>query len=91
MIVLEKIEDLQKIKYGDYLIGVEHYGGGYRTMKGLYHGNRVKEGNTFVEIQADDNWKGARGTMLDLEIASICILEPEDVYYSEEFVEKHLK
>jgi len=91
MILLETVEDLKKIQYGDYLIGVESYGEGYRVCKGLIHSDYVRDGSNYVEIKADDEWGGARGTMLDISVASISIVETSDNEYNKKFIEKNIK
>lgn len=91
MVLLETVEELKELQYGDYLVGVEKYGDGYRVCKGILHNNYVRNGSKYVKIKADDEYGGARETKLDISVASISILETSDSEYNERFVEKHMK
>jgi hypothetical protein len=58
------------IKKNDYVEGYEHYGHTTRKTKGWVNSVRTDGEHTYYDIQADDNWKGARGTILLSELGN---------------------
>lgn len=66
---------MQEIEINNYIEGFEYYGETIKKVKGWV--DRINsDGNTF-EIQADDYWDGARGTMILSELGEVIKLKDE--------------
>lgn len=57
------------IKKDDYIKGAEQYGPNLiiRDVYGWVNYITEQNGHTICDIQADDNWNGARGTLISTE------------------------
>lgn len=62
----------------DYVEGYEYYGDKTRKTKGWVESVRTNGEYIFYNIQADDGWKGARGTTLTSELGKVEKLEPKE-------------
>lgn len=66
------------IKKDDYIEGIEYYGFGTRKTRGWVN-NISNDGEFFVyDIQADDGWKGHRGTLIFSELGKVNKLEARE-------------
>jgi hypothetical protein len=63
------------IKKDDYVEGYEHYGYTVRKTKGWVDNVKTDGEQIYYDIQADDYWKGARGTTLFSELGKVEKLE----------------
>jgi hypothetical protein len=63
--------DVKKISENDYIEGYEYFGDHVRKVKGWV--DRITEYSDSFQfhIQADDEWKGARGTIIDASFGEI--------------------
>lgn len=65
------------IKKDDYIKGYEYFGTKIRQIKGWVDKVRTSENETIYEIQADDEYKGARGTMLFTSLGEVEFLSSD--------------
>lgn len=65
------------INKDDYIEGIEHYGQTTRKTRGWVDKIRNDGEHFFYDIQADDNWKGHRGTTIFSELGKVEKLEPK--------------
>lgn len=63
------------IKKDDYIEGYEYYGHTVKKVKGWVNSVNNDKENFFYNIQADDNWKGARGTTIESKLGRVSKLE----------------
>ena len=63
------------INKDDYIEGTEHYGHTIRKTRGWVNSVRTDGEYIHYDIQADDNWKGARGTILFSKLGKVVKLE----------------
>lgn len=71
-------EVLESIQVNDYIEGVEEYGSSYKVITGWVDNISIWNGEYRFNIQADDNWNGARGTTIFSEFGKINKLEPKE-------------
>jgi len=65
-----------EIKVGDYIEGYEYYGKTVKKVRGwVAHISSTWKNNLSYDIQADDGWKGARGTTICSELGEVAKLE----------------
>lgn len=63
----------------DYISGVEYYGSRIRRIKGWINKIYNREGKIeLIEIQCDDEYKGARGTMIFVKLGNVYRLKNKD-------------
>lgn len=66
------------IRKDDYIEGMEYYGFGTQIVRGWVD-NIYNDGEYFsYDIQADDGWKGARGTTIHSELGKVTKLEAKE-------------
>ena len=72
-----KHKEIMDLVDGDYIEGTEYYGDKTKKIKGWVRSVNNFNGEISVDIQADDQWRGARGTAVYLHLGDIKILEPK--------------
>ena len=66
------------INKDDYIEGLEHYGDSIRKTKGWVNSIRNDGVHFYYSIQADDGYKGHRGTIIYSELGKVEKLEDKE-------------
>jgi hypothetical protein len=66
------------IKKDDYIEGYEYYGSTIKKIKGWVDKVGTMDDYLYFNIQADDNWKGARGTSICTDLGEVVKLDHKE-------------